>query len=62
MKDIIRVGMFVAVEEPSGKTTKVIGSVIKGITKRYEKQIDKIVNFIVDEVILEDSKDEEVKK
>lgn len=48
MKDIVRVGFFVAVEEPSGKAARAIESVIKKIAKKYEPQIDKLVNETVD--------------
>ena len=56
MKDIIRVGMFIAVEEPKGKATKAVGKVIKDIAKKYEKQIDKIVDKVVEEVLKEEVK------
>lgn len=47
MKDIIRVGMFIAVEEPSGKTAKLLGAVLK----KYEPQITKIVNAATDAIV-----------
>ncbi len=49
MKDIIRIGMFVAVEEPNGKTAKLIGVVLK----KYEAQITKIVDAITATVVKE---------
>jgi hypothetical protein len=50
MKDIIRIGFFVAVEEPSGKTAKMIGKVLE----KYEPQITRVVEaftkFAEDEI------------
>jgi len=47
MKDIIRVGMFIAIEEPSGKTAKLLGAVLK----KYEPQITKIVNVATEAIV-----------
>ena len=34
MKDIIKVGMFVAIEEPSGKAGKALATAIKKYSKK----------------------------
>jgi len=47
MKDIIRVGVFIAIEEPSGKTAKLLGAVLK----KYEPQITKIVNVATEAIV-----------
>ena len=47
MKDIIRVGMFIAIEEPSGKTAKLLGAILK----KYEPQITKIVNAATEAIV-----------
>lgn len=47
MKDIIRVGMFVAIEEPNGKTAKLLGAILK----KYEPQITKIVNAATEAIV-----------
>ena len=49
MKDIIRVGMFIAIEEPNGKTAKLLGAVLK----KYEPQITKIVNGATEAIVKE---------
>ena len=56
MKDIIRVGMFIAIEEPSGKTAKLLGAVLK----KYEPQITKIVNATTEAIVkgIEEDKSE----
>lgn len=54
MKDIIRVGMFIAIEEPSGKTAKLLGAVLK----KYEPQITKIVNAATEAIVKEIEEDE----
>lgn len=56
MKDIIRVGMFIAVEEPNGKTAKLLGAVLK----KYEPQITKIVNAATEAIVkgIEEDKSE----
>lgn len=61
MKDIIKVGVFIAIEEPSGKTGKALATVIKSITKKYEPQITKIVNALTEEIISKEAKDGEQK-
>lgn len=61
MKDIVRVGLFVAVEEPSGKTAKVIGSVISGIIKKYEPQITRIIDAVTNELTEKNEKSGEKK-
>lgn len=57
MKDIIRVGMFIAVEEPSGKTAKLLGAVLK----KYEPQITKVVDAFA-EATVEAIKDDKPKE
>lgn len=61
MKDIIKVGVFIAIEEPSGKTGKVLATTIKNIAKKYEPQITKIVNALTEEIISKEVKDGEQK-
>ena len=61
MKDIIKVGMFVAIEEPSGKAGKAFATVIKNIAKKYEPQINKIVNALTEEIISKEVTDGEQK-
>ena len=59
MKDIIKIGMFVAVEEPSGKTAKLVSKAFG----KYEPQITRIVdaatNLIVEELKVEEKKKDE---
>ena len=48
MKDIIRVGMFIAVEEPSGKTAKLVGKVLEKYEPQITRVVDAATNLIVD--------------
>lgn len=62
MKDVIKVGLFLAVEEPSWKTTKALGKVVEKVLNKYEPQITKIVDAVTDHTITELDKDKEEKK
>jgi hypothetical protein len=62
MKDIIKIGMFVAVEEPSGKTAKAVGKIVGKVLEKYEANITSVVDAItelaVHEFKVEEKKDE----
>lgn len=56
MKDIIKIGLFVAIEEPNGKTGKAIANVVKNIVEKYEPQITRIVNAATEEIVSKEEK------
>lgn len=63
MKDIIKIGMFIAVEEPSGKTSKALSKIVGKSLEKYEQNIKRVVDAItelaVHELKVEDKKDEQ---
>lgn len=56
MKDIVKVGFFVAIEEPSGKVAKALAETINKVATHYSSKIDKLIDHVIDKVIEKEQK------